>query len=300
MDWKNAVYVAALAAVAYALLKLFDAEKALPSMDAGLAAAAVLFYMLGIVPWNSAWGKYLGSGFWESNKIGWAAMFGSLTPFSIGNDVLRGYFGKAYGKKATDSIAASLATKFYKIAIALAFSIAGVIALFARHSELGEMVSLGIVLPAAILAGVYVLTREEPMRLVAAVGGKRLGVGKAQEFAKALKGYLHNPRMDALALLTLSLVLELVSFYFCFAAFGVNLEPFTAYLIYTLLFFVAKIPLIPQGIGITEAIGLVILKDAASMGYVAAGLLLWSVARIWAPVIASVAFYSAMRAAEKK
>ncbi len=128
MDWKNVAYVAALAAVAYALLKMFDAEKALPSMNLPLAVVAVALYLLSIVPWNSAWGKHLGSGFWEANKIGWAAQFGSLTPFSIGNDVLRGYFGKQYGRPATDSIAASLATKFHKIAIALAFSVAGILA----------------------------------------------------------------------------------------------------------------------------------------------------------------------------
>ncbi|MFH1199916.1 MAG: lysylphosphatidylglycerol synthase domain-containing protein [Candidatus Micrarchaeota archaeon] len=300
MNWKNAVYVAALAAVAYALLKLFDAEKALPSLNPLLAAAAVALYLLSIVPWNAAWGKHLGSGFWEANKIGWAAQFGSLTPFSIGNDVLRGYFGKRYGKPATDSIAASLATKFHKIAIALAFSVAGVFALVARHSELGETVALGVVLPIALLGGVYFLTREAPMRWVAKLAGGRLGGGKAENFARRLREYLHKPRIDALGLLGLSLLLELTSFYCCFAAFGVILEPFSAYLIFTLLFFVAKIPLVPQGIGVTEAIGLVILRDSAALPFIAAGLLLWSVARIWAPVVASFAFYSALRAAEKK
>ncbi len=292
MNWKNAAYLVALAAMAYALIKLFDAEQAFPQFNLVWAALAILAYLASISTWNIAWGAYLGAGWRESNWVGWKAQFGSVTPFSLGNDVLRGYFAKDHGREFSESMAASLATKFYKIGIAFVFSIAGAIYLFFRHRELGDVLGWGVVLPMAMLLGVYIFTRDGMAGWLSRLTFNKITAEKSALFSNKLKGFIHHPHGIAMAWLTLSLGLEFFAFYAGFEAFAVGLPPFVAYLVFSLLFFISKIPLLPQGIVLTEFVGLILLKGTASTSAIAAGLLMWNASRIWAPIVISFLVFS--------
>ncbi len=286
-NWKNLLYLVALAALAYALLKIFDAEKALPQLNYLVALAAIAAYLLSIVFWNVAWGNYLKTGWKESNLVGWSAQFGAMTPFSLGNDVLRGYFAKQHGKKFSEGAAASLATKFYKIALALAFSLLGAVYLIVRHREVESTLEWGVALPLLILAGVYIFTREKHAEWIAKLSFNKISKEKTAEFSAALKKYIHKPSFGVLGWLLASLALEFVSFYLGFLAFGVALPPFVAYLVFSLVFFISKVPVLPQGIVVTEFVGLVLLQNTAALPLVAAGILLWNVSRIWMPIVVS-------------
>ncbi|MBU1197481.1 flippase-like domain-containing protein [Candidatus Micrarchaeota archaeon] len=287
MNFRNVLYFIALIALAYALLKIFQAEQALPKLDAFIAAGAIVSYLISIVLWNEAWGQYLKIDFWKSNTIGWSAQFAALTPLSIGNDVLRGYFAKQHGHRFSAGMAASLATKFYKIALALVFSAAGIALLFLRNEELQQWIGLGVVVPVLLLLGLYVITKEGFAGIVNKITFNRIAKGRMIEFSGKMKYYVHAPSGSVLLILITSLAFEFLAFYLCFQAFGVFLEPFTAYLAYALLFFLSKIPLLPQGIVITEIAGVMILRSVAALPLVAAGILLWNVSRVWVPVVMS-------------
>ena len=126
LEAKNVLFLAAFAIVAYALIKVLDAERHLGEMNWIFAIGAVILYFASILLWNFAWGIMAKMDLKQSIKAALYSQVGTVTPFAVGADYLRGRFAKGGKGKFTDGLASSFAAKFYKILISLAFSVVAV------------------------------------------------------------------------------------------------------------------------------------------------------------------------------
>ncbi len=285
-SWPMFIYLLALLAVLYGLLKIFGADEGLLLLKPDIAAFSAIIYLLGMALWCIGWGGYLKMRPLIGIKLGFASQIGGLTPLSLGADLLRGYYAEKAGIKFTGGVAASLAAKFHKILIALVFSAFGIGLILLLNSTIKGSLLLGLGMPGLMLIGIYLLTKNYFSILVSKVTLRKIKAKDAGEFSKGLKGFIRRPPKAAIIMLLLSLICEFASFYLCFYAVGMSLDPLSAYLIFVLLFFASK-ALVPQGLGVTEIIGLVLLGNAAPMPLIAASLLLWNIVRIWVPLVFS-------------
>ncbi len=283
----NLLYFLALIAVAYALLTIFNAEEKISDTRIEIAVLASLSYLIGMAFWNFAWGEYLNLRSIQSIRLGFASQIGGLTPLSVGADFLRGYFGKSAGKKVGDGIAASLAAKFHKLLLVLLLSIVGIGVLVFEHTELRENLMAGLLVPIAMLLGVYFLTKNYASDLISKYSLKRIKKSEAKGFSRKLKAFIYRPQIEILVLLLLSLAFEFFAFYLSLLALNIVLPVASTYLLFILLFFASKALLVPQGLGITEVLGLFILGGTISIATVAASLLVWNAVRIWVPIVVS-------------
>ena len=290
INWGTVLFAVALMAVIYGLLKVFNGEQHMDEINIAVGVASALLYILSIAFWNVAWGRFIRLDTPASIQAGFAAQLGGLTPFSLGADFLRGGLAKGNGRKFVDGFAASFASKFHKIWIALAFSSLGVGALLLNHSQLEGSILFGIGIPILMLVGLYFLTRNYASILISTISMRKIRREDIRDFSKKLRWFIDSPDKSILALLFLSLAFEFLSFYLAFYALSIPLDLVTAYLVFILLFFASKALFVPQGIGITELVGIFVLGGSAGISLVAAGLLLWNVVRIWIPTIVAGIF----------
>ncbi|MEK6954208.1 MAG: lysylphosphatidylglycerol synthase domain-containing protein [Candidatus Micrarchaeota archaeon] len=279
------LFAIALAGVIYGLLNILDAQKHLNELDLPLALLSALLYLSSIALWNLSWGKFIKLGGNDSILMGFAAQLGGLTPFSLGADFLRGYFAKKAGKKFGEGMAASFAAKFHKIWIALVFSSIGIGVILLSQTYFRSSFLLGIGVPIIMLAGVILLTKNHAAMAISGISLEKISKKDARDFSYMLKVYIKNPQKAILGMLAASLALEFASFYLAFASFGLFLDISSAYLVFILLFFASKALFVPQGIGVTEIVGIIILGNTAPLSLIAAGMLLWNIVRIWIPTI---------------
>ncbi|MBI5225048.1 flippase-like domain-containing protein [Candidatus Micrarchaeota archaeon] len=295
LEAKNVLFLAAFAIVAYALLKVLDAEKHLGEINATFAIGAIVLYFASILLWNLAWGIMAGMNWKESIKAAFYSQIGTITPFAVGADYLRGRYAKGRKGKFTDGLAASFASKFYKILISLAFSVVAVGIILSKYEHLRYSIVLSLAIPAGLLFVLYFFTKNYGAKLLAKFSMQKVSEKNAKEFSKSLSEMVGKPKIEVLGLLSFSLAFEFIAFLLSFFAFGVNLANFEGYLVFVILFYSSKINLIPQGIGITEIAGIIVLRDTAALSLVAAALLLWGIVRIWAPLLISGAYILAMK-----
>ncbi|MFH1257571.1 MAG: lysylphosphatidylglycerol synthase domain-containing protein, partial [Candidatus Micrarchaeota archaeon] len=208
LNWQNGLFLAALIAVVYALLTIFEADRHIKDLNLGIAVLSALIYIASITIWNIAWGRYFSLPASESIKLGFASQLGGLTPLSLGADFLRGYYSKKAGRKFSAGMAASLASKFHKILLALVFSAIGIGLLIYQHSDLKGSLLLGAGIPIIMLAGVFFLTRNYSPWLISNITLKRIGKEDTAEFSKTLRKFIYSPSKSTILLLFISLVFE--------------------------------------------------------------------------------------------
>jgi len=277
----NILFIAIALVIAYALFSIFDAKKILAQADFFLLLLAVLSFVLSIVLWNFGWAQILGIGFIRANKIGFASLSGLLTPFGIGNDLLKGLLAKQDGLSLEKSVAASVCAKLIKMFFAVLLSALGLLSvLYLFPSQFNLLLSL-FVLVSGMSVGLFILSRKK---------FSLEGEGSIAVFTRHLNSFFSRPSFSASLFLLASFLLEFLSFFLCAKAISLDIPFVLLFASFSAVFLAGKIPLSPQGLGIVEFLAVYVLFTASTEA-VAALIFLWNICRLWFPILLSAPFY---------
>jgi uncharacterized protein (TIRG00374 family) len=311
---KNAlILLLAFFAVIAIMAILTDSFDSLQKADLSLFSTAALFFIASIVVWLFSWSALMKSRtttLWQTTAIGFGCVFASLTPVQVGADALRSIKLKEHGKVSySESISASMIVKGLKfLFIALTASIS-FITLFLNPA-------LEPWVKAALLSGFSVVALATLLFLLPL--NQRFGLAIASAFRQISRLIKQTKRLDSyfqgysaylqtvsrpkllfvLLLALLSLFLEFLALFFSFLAAGAAISIVSALALFSILAILERTPFLPRGIGVVEAVGFIFLSTEAftsvqlAPSQIGAVIILFDVARLVIPTIASLVVYS--------
>lgn len=291
------LFVATLAAVGL-LTGSTGAVKAARPQDV-IAAAA--FYSAGFLIFSAFWAFLLclprpGAAGAASVRparawcVGLAALAGLLTPMNLGTDVLRSVLGKRYlGVDLPMTAAASVVARECKLHVTLvllplpaAFT---ALTLGDAKGRLGGALAGLLVLVVAFRA----LRSDAASELA-----RSLGVGRLAEATRGLHRQLGwRPLLGAYIAFAAGFAGEWQALRLCFQALSIPPEVGITLGAYGALYFLARTPVVPFGIGVAEAGGLAWLRLAhVPIEQAGALILIWSALRTLVPHALALAAFS--------
>lgn len=275
-------------------------------------SASALLFLASIVVWLLSWAKLIKGrtrGLWQTAGIGFGCVFASITPVQIGADALRSVKLKEHAMVSySESISASMIVKGLKFFfIALIASVSFITLLL--NPQLDAWVK------AALLSGFAVVALATALFLLPL--NKRLGLRIAwlfktisrafrpaerlSSYFKGYSSYLQRISLQdlllVLALAFISLALEFLSLFYAFLAAGIAIPLISAIVLFGILAVLERTPFLPRGIGVVEAVGFIFLSAEAfaqlklSAGQIGAVIILFDLARLVIPTIASLVVY---------
>ena len=234
----------------------------------------------------------------QAFSLSMASLSGLLTPMNIGTDILRSLFGLRYlGLPLSLTATASVLTRICKLQVTLFLMIFAAV-LFARTQKnyLNALIAAaaGSVL---LLIFLYLMTMDSSRRI-----SQRLKIGDLATPIKVVNGKLNLTKRSFIYLMmTLQFVLEWLALHVCFLALELRIPLITSFILYILLYFLSRIPFVPQGLGVVEAGGYAVLKTMkVSEAQIGALLVVWGFLRIFIPLVLSIAFSTELMAITKK
>ncbi len=280
-------------AVAY----ITNATQELVNLDVNYLVLASIVFLLNILLWILAWAYLIRSHRRDLSygillKAGLGAVWGILTPLNIGTDVLRAVLLKKYGVKSRTSLSCSFVAKLIKFVI---IAISAILALFLVHSNIPKdifyalLIGLAVVIIPIIFLHMIISEKVYKRLEMIPIWGKKL-MEISEKFSEVYKNMSIKDLAVVSILLTLSWIMEYLTMYFCFEAFSVSISLVQLFLFATLLYLLSKIPWLPQGVGLVEPIGILLISTQTivttpvSIAQIGSILVLWDITRIWVPI----------------
>ncbi len=217
-----------------------------------------------------------------------ASLVGILSPMNLGTDVLRSLYGRKYlGMPVVSSAAASIITREYKLHVTLALVLLMIPLLGSRASGLGKALWLVAGGLAALIACICLIRANRS----AGLAGK-LRMEKAVHAVRDLSSTLNwNVRGACYFVFVLSFGAEWWTLSLCFHAVGIQLQNQSSLAVFGIVYFLARAPLVPMGIGLVETGGVAILRAVGvPAGAAGAILILWGTLRVGIPLVAGGVF----------
>jgi uncharacterized protein (TIRG00374 family) len=275
-----AFILAAIVHVTEAWPALREARPVSLLLAAGLHAVSLLL-------WSTVWVHLLSKEAskvkrWTAVAVSMASLIGFLTPMNIGTDVLRSFYGKRHlrlGYHVTG--AASVVARETKLHVTLALVLSVALGSVSLVRDIATVVAAAVATTLLLLGALYTLRTRASSRLA-----RRLGIDDMPQLIRRTTNRLSLTERGAIYLaFAVAFALEWLSLHLCFVSLDIRASPADTASLYTLLYVLSRTPVAPQGLGVVEAGGFVVLAAqniaAASIG---ALLVLWAFLRILVPV----------------
>lgn len=220
--------------------------------------------------------------------ISMVSLIGILTPMNIGTDFLRSFYGKRYlGLPLKVTAAGSVLTREFKLHVTLLLVVCLVISSVSVQENFIKTLIIPVATVIFLLAILYSLRTNFAGHLA-----KRLKIGDISEVIRKLNLRLAPAKRCLIySAFATGFVLEWLSLHLCFLA--LNLKPTLSmtFVLFALLYFLSRTPLIPQGLGVVEVSGFALLRMMAiSTAQMGALLVMWDFLRIFIPIGLYIAF----------
>ncbi len=285
---KNILWITLAVAVIAALAIHTDPTEITQANPALLVAAAATF-TASIYTWFLAWNHLMKEPFKKCIKINTKSLMGIFAPMGLGTDLLRAYFSKKEQISGSRAIAASFMVKFWKFLLMFFLMLLAIVLLATRTPEFLQQAPSFIAALLLTMAGAVIVLLFR-FKAVAQKLNKLLKRYPMIRFHEELKHQFHEltPRTTATLVTTLaaSTLLEVATVYLLFLSIGVNLTMIQIFIFTAVAHSLVLVPLTPQGIGIAEGGGYILLSMtyfALPKGTIGSFLILWNIVRIWVP-----------------
>ncbi|MBU1120708.1 MAG: lysylphosphatidylglycerol synthase transmembrane domain-containing protein [archaeon] len=286
---------------------------------------ACIFFLLGVLLWILSWAYLIRK---EANipyssliLVGFASLYGALTPIQLGTEALRSLtLKKRFSVPYSKSISASMIVKGTKFLIlAVIFSL--IILMFLSSTRLDSFAFF------ALLSGFLVIVLACLLFLLPL--SKRIGLmisrffnflardiplfGYLSEFFYNYSYYLKTISVKSFLLILflsfLSFIFEFLALRFAFISIEKDIGIFALLVLFSLVSVLERIPLLPRGIGAVEFIGFTYLNMVSrlekvsrlTVSQIGAVLIIYDVVRLIIPTIISliIAFILRIRVEEE-
>jgi len=302
-------FFALLAVLAILTGALTSLKNVLPAY---FIASAALF-LASILVWLVSWAiliKGKTTSLLHTVLLGFGCVFGALTPVQIGADALRSVKLKEFGNvRYSESIAASMAVKGIKfLFIALLASLAFLISL--SSDSLSPLIKVAMVsgfLVVVVAAVLFLLPFNQKAGLKISRLFQKLApffplFNKLSQYFQKYTAYLKQITPEAIVVVLIlalgSLLLEFFAFVFAFLSAGLTIPIYNVLVLFSVLAILERTPFLPRGIGIVEIASFVFLSISSftagnfSPSQIATVIILYDLARLVIPTVASLLVYS--------
>lgn len=307
------VLLVLFSALLIALISLTGAFDRLIEAEPFFLVLSAFSFFLSIIVWLFAWALLVR----KRNKkpflgilgLGFASVFGSLTPIQLGSDALRSIFLKdEFGIPFSESFSASMIVKGLKFSVLAIASILLVSVAFLTQS-------IDSVLFFPLISGVFVVLLAAMLFLLPLKRSIGYGISNLFEvlskkifFLKPLTGYfrkysdfLSEFSGEMLLLIFLlaafSWLLEFLALFFVFSSLAIKMPIVSLAVLFVLLAVLERTPITPRGILLVELVGFAFLSfpmvsnSELSVAEVGSVLVIFDVARLIVPTLISIVFY---------
>lgn len=294
-----------------------NAGAVLPQISPVFFIVGAVFFIASVFIWLISWGylikKRYPIPYPELLKIGFAALYGALTPIQLGAEALRSVRLKdRFGVSYTDSISASMVCKGMKFLI---ITITALLALFAFIF----VVKLEGILLLSFFSGLVVVVLAVLLFLLPLHGffgekiasfffliGKKFKLSnKLAEFFKNYSSYIRKLTKKSIAIVfvlcLVSFLFEFLALQFSFFSLGISLNLAPLFVLMVLVSVLERTPFLPRGIGVVELVGYYFLAmpqllvgEVLSTPQIGAVLIVYDVIRLIIPTIVSFFFNFAL------
>jgi uncharacterized protein (TIRG00374 family) len=308
----SVIFLIALFALFTALLGLTNAQDALRDANHFFLALASIFFLLSVLIWLISWAylikKHSKASFLNLIKIGFASLYGALTPIQLGAEALRSISLKKYFRISySNSISASMIAKGAKFFILALFAVM-VFLLFLIDTKMEPLLFFGFlsglfIVLLATLVFLLPLKKGFGKRVSSAlkIFSKKLPLlSKLGDFFFSYSAYIGKTEKKSLLIVFVlaffSWMLEFFALLFCFISLNV-FPPLHSLLIFLVIVAILeRTPFLPRGIGLVELVGYHFLAfpelfggQILSINQIGAVLIIYAVVRLVIPTILSIA-----------
>lgn len=275
-----AFILATIAHVTEAWPVLREARPVSLLLAAGLHAVSLLL-------WSAVWVHVLSTEAstvkrWTAVAVSMASLIGFLTPMNIGTDVLRSLYGKAHLRLDYHVTgAASVVARETKLHVTLALVLAVALGSASLVRDMASVVAAAVATMLLFLGALYTLRTRASSHLA-----RRLGIDDMPQLIRKMTNSLSLTEKGGIYLaLAVAFALEWLSLHLCFVSLDVRASPADTASLYALLYVLSRTPVAPQGLGVVEAGGFVVLATRnIATTRIGALLVLWAFLRILVPV----------------
>lgn len=288
IDLKRVLWISIALAVVAGLFYYTEPSRITEANPLLLAASAAAF-MGSIYAWFLSWNYLMKEPFIKCLKINTKALMGLFAPMGLGADFLRAYFSKKEEMSGSEAIAASFMVKFWKFLLMFFLLLLAIVLLATRTPDFSSyIVSFLAALIMTITGAIIVLLFR--FKWIVRKIDKLFRKYYVMMFHEKLteQFYRLNPKRTAVIVtfLILSVTMEIMTVYLLFMSLGVTLSLIHVFIFTTVAHSLALVPITPQGVGIAEGGGYLVLSMAffsLSKGTIGSFLILWNIVRIWVP-----------------
>lgn len=273
---------------------------------------ACIFFLLGVLLWIISWGylirKEADIAYSSLILIGFASLYGALTPIQLGTEALRSLtLKKKFSVPYSKSISASMIVKGTKFLIlAVVFSL--IILMFISSTRLDSFAFFAlfsgfIVIVLACLLFLLPLSKRIGLMISNFFNFLARGIpffSHLSKFFHDYSSYLKTISVKSFLLILflsfLSFVFEFLALRFAFISIEKDIGILALLVLFSLVSVLERIPFLPRGIGAVEFIGFTYLNmvsrlekaSSLTVSQIGAVLILYDVVRLVIPTIISL------------
>lgn len=292
----SVIVLAALYALTGASLSVFDARYLLLSSALFLVSTAL---------WSLGWSYVMRCDAWEGLKLNAKSLAGIFSPMGAGSDLMRTILAKRHpGMRADKALAASVVVKFFKSVIMFYLLLVGVLLLASRTYDFSQNILLFAGMAATALLGMLsiIMLRWHRTIAFANIFVRKVFLWRFHRQLNITFRALTWAQILALSLiLSISTIFEIAAVWAAFMCIGHSLPWLHIFIFSSVAYSLMQVSLSPQGIGLVEAGGYLVL----SLGYfsmprpaIGSFLIAWSIIRLWIPSL--IGFLLIMASGGKK
>lgn len=308
---KSFVFLVLLLALFGILASLTRATEVLTEINLYYFALASFFFIFGILLWIISWAylikKHASISYSKLIGVGFASLYGALTPIQLGAEALRSISLKQFFKVSySDSVSASMIVKGIKFLI-LAILACIIILLFLVDTKMDAVLFF------AFFSGFSVVILASFLFLapIGGSGGKALSFifkylsrffspfSKLADFFIGYSAYLKNIKKRTFLLVFsfafFSWIFEFLALQFSFYALNISLMIHSLLIFMIIVSILERTPLLPRGIGLVEFVGYhflafphLIAGATLTTSQIGAVLIVYDIIRLVVPTVISI------------
>jgi uncharacterized protein (TIRG00374 family) len=259
--------------------------------ESELVLLSLALYVLSLLVWNLVY-LFLLYKLQENLKrakafsISILSLIGFLTPANIGTDVLRAILNKRMIHLSyEETLAACIQTRKFKLRVTLllAIPLLPFLSTLPRNALFLLLTSMFLIL--LFLLSLSYVSRERAKKMLS-----RLGVGELGTYTRKIMSKLTlKENVLIYSSFIVGFIMEVLSLRACFLSLSLQISVFNFLALFAILYFLSRLPFLPQGVILVEAVGFIVLVGlnftAQQTGAV---LVLWDFVRLVAPIAIAI------------
>lgn len=214
------------------------------------------------------------------------SLIGCLTPANIGTDTLRIILNKQMLHLSyEETLTACIQTRKFKLRVTLllAIPLLPFFPILPRNALFFLLLSMCLIL--LLLLSFFYVSREQGKKICS-----RLCVGDLSTYARKLISLLTIKESTLIYVsFIVAFIMQVLSLQTCFLSLNLKISAFNVLALFAILYFVSRLPFLPQGIILVEAVGFVVLINLNfTIQQTGAVLILWDFVRLITPIVLSI------------